>query len=331
MFELQRYKNNPILTPIKEHRWESRAVFNPAAVIFKNKIYLVYRAIGEDMFQGSPISRLGLAVFKKDGVTLEKRLPYPIYEPQAWYEPAGCEDPRITKINGKYFMLYTAYLGKKTPPFFEKEATNIAMASTTDFKTWERYGLILPEVIQPEKNGVLFPKKIKGYFVIYYRVDPDIYVAYSKSLENPRWIGHKKIISPRDGWWDSWKIGSGAPPIETPLGWLLIYHGVEEKMPPRREIIKKRAKAKLARIYRLGVILIDKKNPEKIIYRSKNPILEPKEKYEKEGEVPNVVFCCGAVVVQDELFVYYGGADTVVGVAKTKLSTLLKKIKRGEL
>jgi len=326
---LERYEKNPILTPIKEHSWESRMVFNCAAVFKDGKIHLIYRATGDEELDGIPISRLGYAILKDDGVTIEKRYEYPVFEPKEWYEPAGCEDPRITEIDGKYYMLYTAYLGKKAPPFFEEETTNIAMASTTDFFNWKRYGLLLPEVIQPEKNGVLFPKKIKGYYVLYYRVHPHIYVAYSKDIENPQWIGHKAIVGPREGSWDNWKIGAGPPPIETEIGWLFIYHGVDKRGPLRREIPGKKKKHGFT--YRLGVMLIDKENPEKILYRSKNPILEPEMDYEKEGVVPNVVFSCGAVVVEDRLFVYYGGADTVIGVASCRLSELLEAIKQKKL
>ena len=119
MFQLQRYEKNPILKPIKKHSWESKMVFNTAAVFKNDKVYLIYRARGEDKTEGGIlISRLGLCVLKNDGVTIEKRCSYPVLKPEEWHEPAGCEDPRITGINGQYYLLYTAYLGHKTPPFF---------------------------------------------------------------------------------------------------------------------------------------------------------------------------------------------------------------------
>ncbi|HOK35490.1 MAG TPA: glycosidase [Candidatus Pacearchaeota archaeon] len=333
MFQLQRYSKNPILTPIKEHPWESRMVFNPAAILKDNKVYLIYRAMGEEEADGFPISRLGMCILKNDGVTIEKRYDYPIIEPEKWYEPAGCEDPRITEIDGRYYLLYTAYLGRKAPPLLKEESTNIAMAVSTDLFHWKKFdNLLLPEVLQPEKNGVLFPKKINNYYTLYYRVEPSIYVAYSKNLAilPPKWIGHKVIATPRENSWDAWKIGAGAPPIETRDGWLLIYHGVDQPAPSRREVRKKDGKEE-KRTYRLGVMLIDKENPEKILYRSKGWILEPQEPYEKEGVVPNVVFTCGAVVIGDTLFVYYGAADTVIGVATCSLKALLSAIKKGEV
>ncbi len=331
MLILKRCSQDPILGPIKDHSWESKMVFNPAAVLKNNKVYLVYRARGEDKHHGVLISRLGLAILKEDGITIEKRYQNPIYEPEKWYEPAGCEDPRITKIDKKYYLLYTAYTGRKPHPSYTGEMINIAMASTIDFLKWKRSdNLLLPEKPhrgQSEKNGALFPKKINGCYVLYYRVDPHIYVAYSKSLENPQWFGHKIVISPRKNSWDCLKIGAGPPPIEFKKAWLLIYHGVDAKRPSRRVIIGNKTETP-AGVYRVGIMLIDKKNPEKILYRQEEPILEPKEPWEKEGDVPNVVFPCGNVIIKNKLFVYYGGADTVIGVASCKVSEIEKLIEK---
>ena len=323
--KLERYSKNPILAPIKEHFWESKMVFNPAAILKNNRVYLIYRARGSDEVNGILVSRLGLAILKEDGVTVERRYEKPVYEPKEWYERAGCEDPRITEIDGQYYLLYTAYEGITYEK--GKERINIAMASTTDFFNWKRSdNLLLPESLhsyQAKKNGVLFPKKIKGCYVLYYRVHPDVYIAYSKNLENPRWFGHKVIFGPRKGLWDCWKIGAGPPPIELKKGWLLIYHGVDRERPLRRIKVGENTETPEG-VYRVGLVIIDKENPERILYRSEEPILEPEEIYEKEGLVPNVVFPCGAVVIKDTLFVYYGGADTVVGVATCKISEIEK-------
>lgn len=330
MFELKRYSKNPILTPLKEHPWESKMVFNCAAALKDDRVHLIYRARGEDKNDALPISRLGYAIFREDGVTLEKRRDSPVYEPKEPYEQAGCEDPRITYIDGRYYMLYTAYSGHKIPPepLLPEEKTNIAMASTENFINWKRHGILLKSVSKAEKNGVLFPKKFGGNYVVYYRVKPDIYVAYSKSLENSDWFGHKVIASPRKNCWDACKIGAGGPPIETERGWLFIYHGIDKE--GSKKIKTGYGDIDYERTYRLGVMLIDKDNPEKIIYRSSGWILEPKEIYEKEGMIPNVVFTCGAVVIKGTLFVYYGAADTVIGVAYCRLSELIEIIgKRG--
>lgn len=327
MFELERYKKNPILKPILKHKWESKMVFNPAVVYKDSKVHLIYRARGDDKLNGLLISRLGYAIFKDDGVTLEKRYEKPVFEPTEWYEPAGCEDPRITQIDGKYYLLYTAYSGIETDPFLGTERVNIAVATTTDFLNWHKEGLLLPEVSKPEKNGVLFPEKINGYYVCYYRIEPHIYVAYSKTLIHPVWRGHRKVFSTRKGMWDSEKIGAGAPPIKTDLGWLFIYHGVDRKGPVRTSIKTGFGTIDYDRTYRLGMMLIDKNDPEKVLFRPKRWILEPKETYEKNGMIPNVVFTCGVAVIKDKLFVYYGGADTVIGLATCKMDDLLKAIK----
>lgn len=308
-------------------------VFNPAVIYKDNKIHLIYRAIGDDENNGFLISRLGHAIFNQDGVSLEKRLEMPIYQPEEWYEPAGCEDPRITELDGKYYLLYTAYFGKNDDidPFMKKERVNVAMASTKDFNKWERHGILLPEVDKPEKNGVLFPEKINGYYVCYYRIEPHIHVAYSKSLEKPLWRGHEIVASPRSGKWDGYKIGAGAPPIKTELGWLFIYHGVDKACSPRRKNKTKYGTVDHERKYRLGVMIIDKDDPGKVIYRSKGWILEPEEEYEKKGMIPNVVFTCGIAVVNQGLYVYYGGADTVIGFASCNLLDLIESIKKDNI
>jgi len=146
------------------------------------------------------------------------------------------------------------------------------------------------------KNGVLFPEKVKGEYVMFYRIMPDIWIAYSLNLEE--WYGHQIVIEPREGLWDSKKVGAGAPPIKTEKGWLLFYHGVDEE-----------------RVYRLGVALFDLDDPARLIARQEKTILEPEEKWELEGDVPNVVFTCGAIEKGGMYYVYYGGADTVIGVA----------------
>ncbi|MGD8546135.1 MAG: hypothetical protein PVH12_08185, partial [Candidatus Bathyarchaeota archaeon] len=153
------------------------------------------------------------------------------------------------------------------------------------------------------KDAAFFPRKINGKYILLHRINPDICVAYSDDLKH--WCSIRAIVRPRYRKWDSWKVGIAGPPIEIDEGWLLIYHGVNfEKM------------------YSLGVAILDKKNPERVIYRSEKPILQPVEKYERYGTVPNVVFSCGAVMMDDQLLIYYGGADTVLCVATYDLDEL---------
>lgn len=298
---LKRYTDVPILMPIKEHWWESRFVLNTAALRIKDKVYLFYRAFGDD-----EISRIGLAV--SDGYKIIERLKDPIFIPEIKEEKKGCEDPRTVIIDDEIFMLYTAYDGV---------VAQIASASISvedflnrKFNRWKRRGLAFPGLW--DKDAILFPEKIDGKYVIYHRIEPSIWIAYSNELTFP-WpkSGHKIIMGPRSGMmWDSLKIGAGAQPIKTRYGWLLIYHGVDQSM-----------------VYRLGVMLADLKDPGRLLYRSPNPTLSPETEYEigkiDEYWVPNVVFTCGAVPaedkeildVEDEILVYYGASDTYICLA----------------
>lgn len=299
--ELKRYSETPILLPIQEHYWESRFVLNTAALRIKDKVYLLYRAFGDD-----GISRIGLAI--SDGYRIIERLTEPVFGPEIKEEKKGCEDPRTVIIDDEIFMLYTAYDGV---------VAQIASASISvedflnrKFDRWKRRGLAFPGLW--DKDAILFPEKIDGKYVIYHRIEPSIWIAYSDELTFP-WPknGHKIIMGPRSGMmWDSLKIGAGAQPIKTRYGWLLIYHGVDQDM-----------------VYRLGVMLADLKDPGRLLYRSPNPTLSPETEFEigKKGEywVPNVVFTCGAVPaedkdildIDDEILVYYGASDTYICLA----------------
>lgn len=295
---LDRYEGNPILKPVKEHTWESGRVFNCAAVYDGGKVHLLYRAMSEEeLSEGRYVSRLGYAS-TSDGFHIDERLERPVFVPERSFEYRGCEDPRITRIKDDYHMCYTAY----------GEIAQVAMTSirVQDFLghrwIWGDRTLAFPQV--DDKDAVLFPEKIGGRYVMYHRIPPHIWVAYSYDLR--RWFGCSIVMAPREGNWDCKKIGAGAPPIKTEEGWLLIYHGVDEKM-----------------VYRLGIALIDLRDPERVLYRAEEPILEPKEDYEVHGAVRNVVFTCGAVLLDGELFVYYGAADTVIGVATADVSELL--------
>ncbi|HOQ10241.1 MAG TPA: glycosidase [Syntrophomonadaceae bacterium] len=304
---LQRYEGNPLLEPLEGSKWESKYVLNPGALRFGDKVYLFYRAVGEDN-----ISRIGLAI--TDGFKVLERLPDPIFSPEIPEEKMGCEDPRLIVIEDRIFMLYTAYDGN---------IAQIAAASISleDFKAgnytnWKREGLAFQNIW--DKDAIIFPEKINGKYIIYHRIEPSIWVTYSSELKFPIWDKHAIIAGPRPGrMWDSMKIGAGAQPLKTRYGWLLIYHGVDYNY-----------------VYRLGVLLVDLDNPRKVIYRSPNPILEPEEDYEiglSGAWVPNVVFTCGAVpgtdkeILEDddEILVYYGAADTSIGVAKATLADLV--------
>jgi predicted GH43/DUF377 family glycosyl hydrolase len=302
-----RAKENPILKPIQAHAWEKKAVFNAAALDIDGTIHLLYRAMGDDN-----TSVLGYAA-TKDGVKIIERDEGPAYKPREDFEMkkgggnSGCEDPRITRIGNTIYMMYTAYDGV--------DSTRVAITSISvkDFlaKRWDKWQkpmLTTPDNVN-DKDTCLFPEKIKGQYMLLHRIDPQLCADFLDTLDftKTRLTRCIEVMNPRPGMWDSVKIGIAGAPIKTPKGWLLIYHGVSKTST-----------------YRLGAVLLDLKNPSVVISRSVDTILEPIEAYERVGVVPKAVFSCGVVLRKDTLLVYYGGADTVVCVAKISLKKLLK-------
>jgi len=314
---LKRFEGNPVLRPIPEHRWESKYVFNAATIKIGRRVYMLYRAHGED-----DVSRIGLAV-SDDGFVFNRRLAYPIFEPGHESESSGCEDPRVTLMDGCIYMTYTAYDGV-TP--------QIALASidADDFVSyrwsrWRRHGLFRSGCVN--KDAAVFPERFGGKVSMLHRIEPDIWITFSDDLRFP-WPDEDDRILARSGEgtaWDAKKIGAGAQPIKTEYGWLLITHGVDHHD-----------------VYRLGVMLVDLIDPSRLIYRSPNAILEPAQACEIGDDecywVPNVVFTCGAVPrngrtdalkTEDELLVYYGGSDSVMNVAMAKVGDLIPYEFRG--
>ncbi len=304
---LQRYKGNPLLEPIADHAWECKYVLNPGALRIKDKVYLFYRAVGND-----DVSCIGLAV--TDGYQVLERLPEPIFSPTMPEEKMGCEDPRLIIIDKRIWMLYTAYDGNMA----QIAAASIKVEDFLErsFDKWQREGLAFKNIW--DKDAILFPEKIKGKYILYHRIEPSMWITYMNEVVFPCREQHAIIIGPRPGrMWDSLKIGAGAQPLKSIYGWVLIYHGVDYNY-----------------VYRLGVILIDLADPQRVLYRSPNPILEPEEDYEiglSGAWVPNVVFTCGAVAGSDkdvledddEILVYYGAADTSIGMARATLADLI--------
>src|SRR3989304_1991827 len=306
--EFKRYKKNPIISPT-DNWWETEAVFNPGVIKLGQKIVLIYRAIGNDH-----ISRFGYAE-TINGFKIEKRLKEPIIEPllDEPYERLGIEDPRITKINNNYFIAYTvsSVYNASHSPFFSTKGKNPndapwrvrgSFIKTQDFEHFERIGRILGE--EDIKDIILFPQKIKGKYALLDRIVPNITLSWSSGLDQT-WGRREVVMTTRKGWEEE-RIGGSTAPIKTEKGWLVIYHGVDRK-----------------KVYRLGFSFLDLKNPTKVIYRHPDPILEPEKDYEKKGRVDNVVFSCGMVEKDEEYFLYYGGADKVIGLATIKKEDLL--------
>lgn len=284
---LERFAENPLLAPVPDHAWESRTVFNCGVAQQDGNVVLIYRAQGTE----NDISRLGYAE-SADGVHFT-RAPEPVFVPEGPDEAKGVEDPRLTLLDGRYQMLYTAW---------SPESIQVARASTTDFHHWERHGIAFPG--PDNKDAALFPRKINGRYVAFHRIPPAMWIAWSDDLVH--WGDYATIMEPRPDAFDSLKLGAGGPPLETDAGWLVIYHGVDQNT-----------------VYRLGVALLDKEDPTKLLGRPKEAILEPEEEWELVGDIPNVVFTCGTAELGDDYLVYYGGADKVIAGARANKRALL--------
>ncbi|MEO8210895.1 MAG: glycosidase [bacterium] len=301
----KRYKNNPILTP-SMWPYKVNAVFNAGATVYKNKALLLVRV--EDM---RGFSHLCKAV-SNDGYTnwkIDKHptlLPKPEDFPEDKY---GIEDPRIVKLekDGVYSVVYTS---------FSESGPLVSLATTTDFETFRRYGVIMTP---DDKDASLFPRQFKGRWVLLHRPSPGshffgahIWISYSPDLKH--WGDSSILLHARKGsWWDAYKVGLGPQPIETTDGWLIIYHGVKTTAA--------------GSIYRLGLALLDLDDPSKIIRRSDEWVFGPSESYERVGDVPDVTFPCGVVVKGDELIMYYGAADTTMAVATASIKEILNYLK----
>ena len=245
-------------------------------------------------------------------------MPEPIYTPRISAELkrnpggySGCEDARLTLIDDTVYMCYTTYNGVEAP---RVGLTTISKGHfvARDWQQWSVPRLISPPGLD-DKDACFLPIKVSGKYWIYHRLSPDICIDFVDDLSvfDQGYILDSKVrISPRPDKWDSLKIGIGSVPHLTPYGWLLIYHGVSRHDQG----------------YRLGAMLLDLKNPAHLVARSEVPILEPECDWEKKGIVDNVVFTNGSIIRGDTLYVYYGGADKVLGVATGSVSSIMSHL-----
>ena len=314
-----RANENPVISPARP--WESKGTFNPGAILLDDgKVHILYRAVAEDN-----VSALGYARSAKgDGVHIEFRSQDPAYAPREDFEVkradgnSGCEDPRLTLLGDRIYMCYTGLDGKSLP--------RVALTSigVKDFKemrwdSWAKSVLISPPDMD-DKDACLFPEKVKDpgtgkeQYLVIHRLGSSIDYAFVPDLEfgdGMEWLEEHMWIRPRRGFWDSVKVGLAAPPIKTGSGWILLYHGVDEK-----------------KVYRVGAVLLRLENPLHVVSRTDEPLFEPEAPYEKEGVVSNVVFPCGAVTLDDgrRTYIYYGAGDKVTGVASLETEKILKPL-----
>lgn len=334
--KLHRHPKNPILSPTT-YEWESEAVFNPAAFIHDNRVHLLYRAIGPD-----GVSRIGYAS-SADGIHFDERLDHPVYTPTygiGMPDPAnatgartynrelnpsgggwaGCEDPRVIVIEDRAYMSFVAFDGWN---FIRQALTSIPLTGIVE-KRWDwKKPVLISRPGETHKNWVIFPEKINGKYAILHGVSPKIHIEYIDSLDEldgqtyiqslPSHGGAGYHDASRQDHWDNRVRGAGAPPLKTPMGWLLLYHATDRRDPGK---------------YKLGAMLLDLADPTKVLHRSDYPLLEPDEWYENDGK-PGVVYTCGAVIVGENLIVYYGGGDKRIAVARTNVMTFLKALAEG--
>ncbi len=289
---LKRYSGNPVLKPYPLHDWEALNVFNAAVVHHGGLFHMLYRAQGLDY-----VSHIGYAV-SQDGFHWS-RLDKPVLSPATELETRGVEDPRITRIGDTFYMVYVGY---------SPHGTRVSLAASTNLIVWKRLGVMLPH--EDNKDAALFPEKIRGRYCLLHRRPPDIWISYSDDLMH--WTDHRVVMKPVEGTWQHRKVGIAGPPVKTDRGWLLIYHAVDQN-----------------NVYRLGAALLDLEDPSVVIARGEDFILEPREGWEVKGDTPRVVFSCGQVVKDGTLYVYYGGADRIMGVATCSMDEIMRFLEGG--
>lgn len=295
---LFRREERPILTP-GDMPFRANAVFNPGVAEADGEVVLLLRI--EDS-RGLSQIRVARSLNGIDSWRIAER---PLLEPDLTeypYEEWGCEDARVTQMGPREWIIaYTAY---------SRYGPAVALATTQDFETVQRLGIVLAPT---NKDAAIFPEKSYGHWIMLHRpvTGGQEHIWYACADHDlTHWSLPGVLLPERGGpWWDGLRIGVGAPPILTDRGWLLIYHGVKEMGGHL--------------IYRLGVALLARDNPRMVLARASDWVFAPEADYEQLGLLPGVVYTCGTITRGDELWMYYGAADTVVGLATGKVSKLL--------
>jgi len=295
-----RHPHNPLLT-VNDWPYPCNSVFNPAAAKVNDEYLLMVRVEDQRGMSHLTVAR------SADGISDWHIDPAPTMMPSPSTHPEeiwGIEDPRITRMEDMdlWAICYTA---------FSRGGPLVSMATTRSFKTFDRLGPVMPP---DDKDAALFPVRFDGRWAMLHRpvgsggVGAHIWMSFSPDLRH--WGDHRIVIRAREGgWWDANKIGLSSPPLLTPEGWLILYHGVRHTAS--------------GAIYRLGLALLDKNKPTRLLRRGREWIFGPKESYEREGDVGDVVFPCGWILEDDRLKIYYGGADSCIALATADLGDLL--------
>ena len=293
---VHRWEGNPIIT-LDDVPFAVSDICNAGAIKLPDRYvllvtiqnqegyYSIYRAVSDDGYS-----------FDVDATPLMA----PTTEgPDAEYDDQGVLDPRVTQLEGIYYITYDAVGG---------HGFRLGLARTEDFVTVERLGLMS----EPDtKAGALFPAKINGRYARLERPweGGSIWISYSDDLTY--WGRSEVVMTPRGGFWDYHRIGAATPPMEVELGWLLIYYGIKETSG--------------GPLFRLGAAILNRDDPSEVIGRTNVPILSPRDEYERIGDVQNLVFSCGAIIEPgDVLKLYYGAANSCICVGSTKLSAIVE-------
>lgn len=325
---LKRYDHNPIIVADPTSRWFPVKAYN-ATVVKTGGVYsMLFRGVGDDW-----ISRILLAT-STNGLDFDIQ-PNPVIIPENPWEDKGCEDPRMIYLEGKYWTTYTA---------FDGTTARAAIASSHDLQQWKKHNLMFPQLAHPQRENLpenwsksvaIVPEQINGHHYALFG-DNHIWPAISDNLIHWQPIS-VPLISARADYFDAAYVEMGPPPIRVNRGWLVFYHGIDNFSSKR--------------IYRLGAALLSPGNPQQVIWRCSTPILEPHEKYEtigyadlipggyqalksmteadieklaQEKKLPEAVFCCGAVLEDDNVIrLYYGAGDTRICTATIDLESIL--------
>ena len=336
---IQAKETRIILKPRKKIDFENSGVLNPSTIQKDGITHLFYRAVKEGNY-----STLGYCQLKNNHILY--RSSEPIMIPEFPYEAQGIEDPRITYLEGLYYLFYTAFDGKNAL---------VAYATSPDLINFTKKGLITPQIsydlaedifkesgVNPkytffeqvfkvnrgidvhlwEKDVVLFPQKFNGQYALIHRILPGIQISFFNNFQelNNEYLLHYLqklndhiILEPKFDFENAY-IGGGCPPILTDRGWLLIYHSTQE--------------TNSGQIYHAATDLLDRNNPKKVISRLPYPLFSPTQKWEKEGIVDNIVFPTGTTIEGDNLNIYYGAADYYIGLKVFSLSELLVELSK---
>lgn len=296
-----RHPDNPIIT-VKDLPYPANSVFNAGATTMGDEVVLLMRVEDRRGISHLTVARSynGVSGWRIDSEPTI--LPRPDTHPEEIY---GIEDPRVTFLQGqeRWAISYTSY---------SESGPLVSLATTEDFRSFRRLGPVMP----PEnKDAALFPVRFNGRWALIHRpvstfpgTGAHIWISFSTDLRY--WGDHRVLIRARKGaWWDANKVGLSPPPLETERGWLILYHGVKDTPG--------------GCIYRLGLALLDIRDPCRVIARCDEWVFEPQDSYEVCGDVDKVAFPCGWVARDDEIWLYYGAADTCLALATANISDLL--------